>query len=328
LLAVRRQNIFLPFHFAWLLFRAFIICLKGDIDIIHFGEAVTAPFGLFLRKIFRLKVSVTVHGLDVTYSNRFYQRLILDTLPKMDLVVADSRYSACLCRKRGVEESKLAVIPVGVDFEEFSRWPGDDAKQKFCKRIGLSGPDARVIATVGRLVRRKGVLWFVGSVLGRLAEEDSSIVYVIAGRGPDEKKILKAINEGGLEKNARLVTDLNDDEVKLLYKAALVFAMPNISVPDDPEGFGIVALEASASGCPVVASAIDGITDAIQDGKNGFLLREKSVADYAGKIRELLRNEDARRRAGKSFSVYTGAHYDWSRIIKLYLEKFGELAGR
>jgi len=77
----------------------------------------------------------------------------------------------------------------------------------------------------------------------------------------------------------------------ILMNAADAFIMPNISIPDDVEGFGISALEAGACGLPVIASNIQGIRDAILDGITGYLVGERDVAGYISKFTRWILNE-------------------------------------
>jgi len=315
----------LPAVIIWLLLRAVVICSRERIDIVHFGDGLLAPLAFLFRKIFKVKTTVTVHGLDVTYSRNSYQSLIRVALANMDRVFAASRHTYKLCKERRVSDEKLVCMLHGVQYGEFHREVDEEEKRRVLKKIGIAQENRKVILTVGRLVRRKGVLWFVKNVLGQIAKDNAEVAYVIAGNGPDEKLIREAIMQSHLERHAFVAGALSDDEIKALYHCARAFIMPNIRVAGDAEGFGLVALEATASGCPVVASGIEGIRDAIAEGKNGFLVEERSADGFAAQISALLQDERFRNESAERFCEYTRTHYDWSGIAESYMEEFGEM---
>ena len=325
LVAWKGSDWLLPAAIIWLLLRAVVICSRERIDIVHFGDGLLAPLAFLFKKMFKVRTSVTAHGLDVAYGSKSYQSLMKAALANMDKVFAVSRHTLELCRERGVAGEKLACISNGIQYEEFRRDAGEEEKRRLLTKIGIERRNAKLILTVGRLIRRKGVLWFVENVLGKIAESDASVVYIVVGRGPDNKLIRKAIMEKRLERHTAVVPCLSDDEIKVLYQCARVFIMPNMQVAGDAEGFGIVALEAAASGCPVVASGIEGIRDAISDGKNGFLVKERSADEFAAKINALLQDERFRSESAERFSHYTRTHYDWSGIAQSYMREFGEI---
>jgi phosphatidylinositol alpha-1,6-mannosyltransferase len=98
--------------------------------------------------------------------------------------------------------------------------------------------------------------------------------------------------------------------------------MPNLSIPGDVEGFGLVALEASMRGTYVLASAIDGITDAVVDGKNGSLLPAGDTSAWIDKIHELLSDEVALQTFSEQGKEFTRRHFSWKIMTESYVEIF------
>ena len=86
------------------------------------------------------------------------------------------------------------------------------------------------------------------------------------------------------------------------------------------EGFGIVVLEAGAAGLPVVAAALEGLQDAIQDGVNGVLVASEDAAGFADAVEDLLDDEAARTSLGRSAAQHVRGAYAWSTIAARYLE--------
>ena len=121
------------------------------------------------------------------------------------------------------------------------------ASKEIRQRYGL--PDgAVVLLTLGRLVRRKGARWFTRHVLPGLAPD---ITYLVAGDGPEANPIRVAAVQAGLGDRVLLLGRVDDDTRELLLRGADLFVQPNIRVPGDIEGFGLVTIEASMRGEPL-----------------------------------------------------------------------------
>ncbi len=297
-IAWRGSQKWLPFFLISAFIKACAHCRKRNIDIIHIGDPVLSVIGVALKKIFNIPVAVTCHGLDLTYPNQLYQKYLDLFLGKMDKYICISTYAQRIACKR-VPSSKTIVIPVGVN-SSFSF-----TDKKFGKR--------KLLLTVGRLVKRKGVLVFLKDVFPNLRK---SYEYVIVGKGPERSIIAEHIKQNGLQNRVRLITNADDETLKKIYKAADIFIMPNITVKNDVEGFGLVALEAAATGLPVIATRVDGITDAIIDGKNGYLVNEGVPAEMKQKI------ESIKLARNRKFSDFTRRKYSWNTIAKQYINAF------
>ena len=98
--------------------------------------------------------------------------------------------------------------------------------------------------------------------------------------------------------------------------------MPNIPVNGDMEGFGIVLLEAASCGTSIVASNIEGIKDAIKDGKNGFLIEVYNVGRFVKIINRLLDNNEKKEKNGTIIREFTLQNYEWKKIAEKYVNCF------
>jgi phosphatidylinositol alpha-1,6-mannosyltransferase len=134
-------------------------------------------------------------------------------------------------------------------------------------------------------VRRKGVAWFVRSVMPRLPED---VVLLVVGEGPEMADIAQAIDERGLNNRVRLAGRVDESMLMRALAGSDVFVMPNIPVAGDMEGFGVVMLEAGLLDLPTVASGIEGILDVITDGVNGLLVAPGDAEGFAEAIRRCL----------------------------------------
>lgn len=305
------------FNLIWFLPYAFLksLFLLWRVDIIYLCDAVLVPVGYLLKKVTRKPVFVTVHGLDITYKKYFYQKLNIPLLRKIDRVFAVSQNTVEECVKRGIKRRKCKFVPNGVDLPSSSRRYERKNLESF---LDISLENKKVLLSVGRLIPRKGVEWFINEVVERLPSE---VIYVVAGEGPKREEIEHAIHNRGLGNRVFIVGRVDDEDRDMLFQTADVFTMPNIRVDGDVEGFGIVAIEAAVQGLPVIASNIEGINDAIIEGHNGFLVESGNAQAFEEKIRKVLFEMDLKTLSNK-ISEYTRMHYSWKHVSDLYLQEF------
>lgn len=252
---------------------------RGNITRIHIGDSVLAPLGGIIKMITRLPVSVTVYGLDIMYTNRAYQWLVPRCVARLDPVICISTATRDEATRRGIPAERCIVITPGVAAFE----PHDGSHVAELERLlSTSIGDRKVLLTVGRLVERKGVCWFLEAVLPELG---SSYVYLIAGDGPERGRAQRIVEQRDLGEQVHLLGQVTDRDLETLYETADVFVMPNVVVAGTMEGFGLVALEAASAGLPVVASDIEGIRDAVVDGGTGLLVESGSASAFVDAIR-------------------------------------------
>ena len=286
-------------------------------DVIHLGDALLCAAGIVPRVLQRRKVAISVHGLDLTFRPWIYQAY-LKLFLRADVFIANSESTRRLAEGRGLSRVQAITIGVADRYFAVSRAVNRDAEleQRRAGRV--------VLVTVGRLVRRKGAAWFVRHVLPQL----SGVLYLVVGVGAEHDEILRAARETGTEEALWLAGSVSDQRLLDLLGGADVFVMPNIAVPGDIEGFGIVAIEAAASGLPVVAARLEGIPDAIADGENGELVTSGDVSGFVRAVTRLVDDVAERRARGERGRSYTGRHNSWPRIIDRYVALFSELLGR
>jgi phosphatidylinositol alpha-1,6-mannosyltransferase len=190
----------------------------------------------------------------------------------------------------------ITIVPPGVDTERFHPLD-DDARAAARTRLGLEG-DADLVVGVSRLVPRKGFDVLVDAA-ARLAPTHPRLRLVIGGGGRDHDRLAKRIADTNAP--ARLLGRVADDDLPDLYAAADVFAMCCRTrwAGLEPEGFGIVFLEAAACGVPQLAGDSGGAGDAVVDGETGLLVRDPRDADQvAAALATLLDDPDRRRAMG------------------------------
>jgi len=307
---------FFPYSF----FRALYLIRKYSVQFVHLCDGLLAPLGILLKHLTGVKVTVTIHGLDITYKNSFYQMFIPWCITKLDGVVCVSHSTRDECVRRIIPCPKCCtVIPNGIRPDQlYLKQSKNELRRKLENLIGISLNNKKILFTIGHLVKRKGVAWFVENVMPRL---EDSCLYVVAGEGPERKTIQEIVDRYNLQDRVLLLGELSDEDRKFIYNASDIFIMPNITVTGDVEGFGIVALEAGSCGLPVVASNIQGLRDAVINGKTGYLVEEGGVDGFVGRITDM--NLDK-----AQIREIVNSTFDWAKIYKRYHDVFVKLRSK
>jgi glycosyltransferase involved in cell wall biosynthesis len=305
-------------HLFWFLtyavLKAVPIIRKESICRVHLCDGFLATAGVLLKSLVPVTVSVTVHGLDITFRNRFYQATIPPCVARLDKIVCVSRHTRKECVDRGIPADKIRVIPNGINPEDFQLLKSSDAERsELAKSLGIPMEGKTILLTVGRLVRRKGVAWFVRDVVSRL---DDSLLYLIVGEGPEFARISSLVRESNLGSRVFLLGRAATELRNRLFHAADVFVMPNLEVDGDVEGFGIAAIEAGCCGLPVVASDVQGLKDAVIPGRTGYLVEAGNAGAFLAGIRKVNLSKEAVR----SLVVKT---FDWEKVSDRYEEFLG-----
>lgn len=304
--------------------------MTKPIKCIYVSDGLLSPLGVILKVLTRKPVIASIHGRDIAFKLRIYQIIISWALQQLDNIICVSEELKKECLKRGVPNKILHVIPNGVDIEDFEI-KEDFSKEKLIEDIlGISIKNKKILLTVGRLVPKKGIDVFISNTFPKIIAQNPNIIYLIVGKGPLENEIKSLIKQYKFEEKIFLLGTIPMDSGLLasIYSLSDLFIMPNIPVSDDMEGFGIVALEAGAAGLPVIASRIDGITEAVKDGENGFLINLNDYTRYTDVILNLLHDEERRKEFGQKAKAYVSENYAWPNIAKQYLNQLEDLIKR
>jgi glycosyltransferase involved in cell wall biosynthesis len=296
IIANKKGNRYLPFFIFKIL--GILLFYNRRYSHIHFGDALLSPLALLYKWWSSSKWSVTVHGLDITYSNSLYQKIIPYSLRYFDSIVAVSSHTKQECEKRGIN-IPIEVIPNGIQ-----DIPADT--------VHKSHNTIKQLFSIGRLIPRKGIAEFVDTVGPKLP---SNYQYIIAGDGVERSRIQTIIDKHQLQNTIQLVGKITDKEKYDYLSKADVFIMPNVSIPGDMEGFGITLIEASSYGVPAVARNIEGIKDAVKDGETGYLVNSSNADDYLQAIEKALVLDR------EQVNQTTQQYYHWDNIVTQYNNK-------
>lgn len=291
-------------------------------DVILFSSMVTASLAKLLRKKISVPMVTINHGQDVTLPIAPYQKILPSVFAALDGVISVSRATREACLARGLKAEKAHVLPNGFDIKTFPSLPNkEEAKEVIEKHFDISLNGRKILLTVGRKVKRKGHEWFITEVLPKVT---SKVIYLTVGDGPESDRLNEVIENTDTVHTVKFAGRISDDELKQMYAAADVFVMPNISVPGDMEGFGVVMLEANSAGCPVVASALEGILDVIEEAENGYLVPEGDSSLFAERIDQYV-NSDLRIQS-QNAREYVLNKFSWTNVAKSYVRLLENLS--
>jgi phosphatidylinositol alpha-1,6-mannosyltransferase len=312
LVSLGRSQRHLPWFLPYAAFRARRAARNQRADRLVFGDALAYAVVRPALPRSSPPSTVMVHGLDLIYPLRPYRAVVRAALRHADRVVANSNSTAAIARQMGVDPARCFVLNPGLAIPARRHGSHREAATRLRERYGIP-TDARVLATVGRLVRRKGLLWFVSEVMPALPD---TTFLLVAGSGPDEAAVRDATQARGLENRVRLLGSVDDDVRALLFEGCDVFVMPNVPVPGDTEGFGLVAIEASNSGGLVVASRLEGIVDAVTDGTTGYLCEPLDSEGWRTRLTSLFDDPDATRATAARFATESRTRSSLERMTR------------
>ncbi len=318
LLANRNRKL-IPLFLSYVTLRAVLTMHKYDVLLL--GSGLLGTTGWFVKKLTQKPVVIVTHGLDLTYTKSWYQKLWVKIfIPSADKLIAVGNETVRAGVKRNIPEEKFVFIPNGIDTEKYF---APHSREELAKILKFDIADKNVLLTSGRLARRKGVAWFIRNVLPKL---DEKIVYAVAGDGPDRQNVLDAIKETGLEKRVFMLGRVSDEIRDTLFNTCDLFIQPNIKIKGDMEGFGISVIEAVSCQLPVVVSELEGLKDAIKNGENGFLVEPENPEAYVSKINSLLTDETYRKEFGQKSRQYVLDNYQWKNIAEKYIKEISSVS--
>lgn len=267
--------------------RTFLKAARSS-DIVHaHGHPYLSCFIMGkLAKWYHKPFVLTQHNTFIKYDNEFDQIERLNdivigraTLREADKIIVVSNATKDYVLSLGAEPAKVTVLHNGVDLIRFRPIAG--ARDTVRMNLGIP-KNAIVVLTVRRLVYKNGIDTFIEAADIAL-KKNPNIIFLVGGKGPDEKSTRAKIRRLGIEKNFRLEGFVSDADLPSFYNAADFFVLPSKS----GEGLPLVALEAMACGLPIIATDVGGINEVLQN-KYGKLVAPnmpdmlaEAILDYA-----------------------------------------------
>jgi phosphatidylinositol alpha-1,6-mannosyltransferase len=289
---------------------------KFDCTSVWFGAA--APLGLLtpaLRRAGIKRAVATTHGHEVWWARTPGTRQLLHRVGEAtDVVTFLGEYTrARIGSALSVEaRARMAQLTPGVDENLFR--PGLDASE-IIEHIGFK--DRPLIVTVGRLVQRKGQDRLI-EAMPEIRRLIKGAALVIVGEGPYRARLEAKIGDLKLGNHVRMVGRVPLAQLPLYLSAGQVFAMPSRNRLGglEVEGLGIVYLEASACGIPVIAGDSGGAPDAVREGVTGFVVDGQNRNALVERIVAVLEDQDLAKKMGLAGREFVLEKWRWDEIVK------------
>ncbi|MBY8847665.1 glycosyltransferase family 4 protein [Saccharothrix longispora] len=282
-------------------------------DAAWFGAA--APLALMapaLRAAGAERVVASTHGHEVGWSMLPGARQALRRIGSdVDVVTYVSRYTRSRFAAAFGPMAALEHLPSGVDTSVFK--PDAGAREALRTRYGLG--DRPVVVCVSRLVPRKGQDVLVRAMPEILRQVPGAVLLVVGG-GPYRKTLERLASDVGVAEHVVLTGSVPWEELAAHYNAGDVFAMPCRTRGRglDVEGLGIVYLEASATGLPVVAGRSGGAPETVRDGVTGRVVDGRDVAEVASSVAGLLADPGLAAKMGAAGREWVTREWRWDAL--------------
>jgi glycogen(starch) synthase len=300
------------------------LCERLDFDLVHSHDWLVADAARALARTRGLPWLVTVHATEHGRHQGWVDKHPQSHIHAVErrMVRAAGRVITCSYFMRGhvadvfgISPRRVTVIPNGIDPSDLQ--PVDDLARL---RARFAQPDERLVLMVGRLVYEKG-FHLALDAMPRLIERLGAVRFLVAGSGTADDELKAQAERLGLAQHGTFLGWTGDDVLHSLYRIADLCVVPSIYEP-----FGLVALEAMASGCPCLVADTGGLREVVPNEDVGLRFHSRDAQSLAAMAERILTDEELRERlvAEASEHVLT---FDWADVAEQVAGVYRELAG-
>jgi len=299
---------------------------RFDFDLVHGHDWLVANACDHLARRFGSPLVTTIHatehGRHQGWVDKHPQSYIHGVerwiTNRADRVIACSYYMReQIADIFGVEEKRVAVIPNGIDPEDLQ--PSDDAELERL-RAEFAAPEEKLVLLIGRLVYEKG-FQIALEAMPRLVERVPGTRFLVAGSGTHEQELKRQAADLGLLEHGTFLGWIGDDVLHSLYPIADLCVVPSIYEP-----FGLVALEAMASGCPCIVADTGGLREVVPHDEAGLRFRSRDPESLAAVAERVLADDELGHRLVEEAYEHV-RRFDWLDVAEQTADVYDELAG-
>jgi glycogen(starch) synthase len=295
-----------------------------EFDLVHGHDWLVASAGDHLARRFRCPLVMTIHATEYgrhqgwvdKHPQSYIHGVERWVTNRADGVVTCSHYMrGHVADIYGLEEARVSVIPNGIDPDDLE--PVADLDRL---RAEFAAPDERLVLLVGRLVYEKGFQLALDALPG-LIERLGNVRFLVAGSGTHEAQLREQAEELGLTEHGTFLGWIGDDVLHSLYRIADLCVVPSIYEP-----FGLVALEAMASGCPCIVADTGGLREIVpEDERVGLRFNGGDAEHLATMVERLLTDDQLRNRLVVEASEHV-LSFDWADVARQTAAIYAEVA--
>ena len=291
-----------------------------DFDLVHGHDWLVAAAGDHLATRFDCPLIVTVHATEYGRHQGWVEQHPQSWIHgverwmtnRAEQVITCSHYMReHVCDIYGLGEEHVTVIPNGIDPLDLE--PVDDLD---ALRARFAGPEEQLVLLVGRLVYEKGFQLALDA-LAPIVERLGSVRFLVAGSGTHEQELHEQAQRLGLMEHGTFLGWIGDDVLHSLYRIADLTVVPSLYEP-----FGLVALEAMASGCPCIVADTGGLREVVPEGERVALRFNGGDAEHLGVMIERMLTDTALRERLVAEASEHVRGFDWSDIARRTAEVY------
>jgi phosphatidylinositol alpha-1,6-mannosyltransferase len=287
---------------------------QHQITHIHCGRVMHEGVIAWLVSLFtKVQIVCCIHGEDIetAATSREQSLMVKQVCGKADMLICNSLNSQNIARRLNYDPGNTVVLHPGADCERFIPVPSDlEFKQH------MRWAEHSVILTVGRLQARKGHDKMIEAMPNILAAHPKTL-YCIIGDGDQKPRLLELVVELQLEKNVLFLNEISDEQMIKCYQQCDIFILPNRTIANDIEGFGMVLVEAQACGKVVIAGDSWGTVETMLPEQTGFIIDCTKSDVISTTINKLLSNAALTKSMGEKGVTFVNEMFDWkSHVVK------------
>jgi glycogen(starch) synthase len=298
---------------------------RFDFDLVHGHDWLVAVAGDHLANRFRCPLLVTIHATEYGRHQGWVEKHPQSYIHGVERWMANRADHVITCSHYmrdhvadvyDLDESRITVIPNGIDPLDLQPVGDLDAL-----RAEFAAPDERLVLLVGRLVYEKGFQLALDALPG-VIERAGGVRFLVAGSGTHEPELKEQARKLGLLEHGTFLGWIGDDVLHSLYRIADLCVVPSIYEP-----FGLVALEAMASGCPCIVADTGGLREIVPgDDRVGLRFNGGDAEHLAIMVERLLTDSELRDRLVAEASEHV-LRFDWADVARQTAAVYAQLRG-
>jgi glycogen(starch) synthase len=297
---------------------------RFDFDLVHGHDWLVAMAGDHLARRFGCPLVTTIHATEYGRHQGWVDKHPQSYIHGVERWITNRADQVIVCsfymREQvaeifGVPNERIEVIWNGIDPDDLQPHPGPELERL---RAQFADPDEKLVLLIGRLVYEKGFQLAL-EAMPTLIERNPGVRFVVAGSGTHEQELRNQAAELGLMEHGMFLGWMGDDVLHSLYRIADACVVPSLYEP-----FGLVALEAMASGCPCIVADTGGLREVVPHEEAGLRFTARDPDSLAETVERVFRDHALRDRLIAEAAEHV-LRFDWDDVAERTLEIYGEL---
>jgi phosphatidylinositol alpha-1,6-mannosyltransferase len=308
-----------PFWLLWphwlkMLFQVWRIVKSENITELYIQQVLPVGYvGLLLKKFKKIPYTLFLHGTDIEFAGRWNKRRQFKKIcQEAQRIIVNSEFLKTKLQGRVEQTPPVVVLHPGAPDYFFEAMPAQEL-QILKSALGVTGK--KVLLTVARAVEGKGITHLV-RLLPKLLEAVPDVVWVLIGEGPKLASVSQYVQQNHLQNCVRILGTLPHAQLPYYYQIADAFALLTHPDSEAEEGWGIVFIEAAASGVPVVAGSVGGVEEAVINNTTGFVVDVYKPEEALAAITKLLTEPELAKTFGQAGRMRANEEFRWEKQVK------------